>query len=705
MYYLHIRTAGLLGRDDYSDREVWQREAHQSLADGATFVLMHEGESALRVVDVAPLAASGLPVGIYLSESARLAIDAALLGPVDFVASISTQPLYRLRHTEFMDSAAKASTDAVTSAPVEVPFSDAQEPEIKRARGRPRKNSNPPTANPESPRQPLDLSEAYPSSQEFFANILDEKKSPGLAALNAYLGFGQQQKSVVELAAEAGIGRAGMDLRLKKIGKEHRQTPEVAALISRLMRLLAEAREPIFAAGIPSKDSWFRPEDVLRPGFADYLFLISSGDIDSLETANGTVLCTVPKKLWKNSAARLREWLVELEGRGAAVPVEVFDAKVREFLPEALPDTFASLLIESVDDGRLYRARLPTGEDVVSGYGIGVRPMVRTLLLESEHALHFDEILRQLKARFELDQAEASVRNAVIECALPFERSTYGLRHHIGLSEKDLLEIIGAAEEAASTAPDRQWTADEIAGALSDKEHLTGFSITARRINLVLKAGPTVLHDHGRGVWSLDGTVPRRQIHDIVVDALVRCGRPMTNEELREEIEKSRGTGETFQIQPRENLIQVARATWGLVERDLAISEAEAKEWLKALIDVVAAAGHGIHIDEVPEVLAARGRNVADLGDVTILSALARRFGGLAITRSRYFILPDWSDERRITPRQAVESVVLANPEKTSGQLAEIVSEICGRTVDKGHVLNVLGDLGYIFNPETGGWT
>ena len=122
------------------------------------------------------------------------------------------------------------------------------------------------------------------------------------------------------------------------------------------------------------------------------------------------------------------------------------------------------------------------------------------------------------------------------------------------------------------------------------------------------------------------------------------------------------------------------------------------------LISAVTDAGHGLHVDEAAALLSARGRNVAELGGAAFLSALARRYGGLAMTRSRYFVLPEWADERRTTPRQALNAILDENAHKSSAQLAELVSASCNRPVDKAQVLSILGDLGYGFDSGLGRW-
>lgn len=705
MYFLHVRVSDLLGRDDYTDRDAWQRDALRSLADGATFVLMHEGPSSLRTSEVAPLAASKLPAGIYLSEAARLASDPAEIGPVDFIASGVLEPLYRLRHTEVstvarpeMPAPALAGAAIQTPAVVDVPS------EARRGPGRPRKDSASAVLSAAMEAHAVDLAATYPSSREFFGDVLDEEKSPGLSALTAYLGFTKEKKSVAMLGSEAGITRAGMDLRIKNLSKEHRQKLEVVAFAARIERLIETSEQPLWLAAIPELDAWFRLEDVLEPGFADYVCEMTDGRVHSLPFERGTILSPISVKQWREAEAQLRSWLTELESAGTIVDVNAFNAKVRRLLPEGLPSSFESLLVESIDGGRVRRARQPDGVEVIAGFGLGVRPMVRAILMETAMPLHQDRIVQQVRERFQPNKVDASIRNEVVNFALPFGRSTYGLRHHIGLSEEALRELISAAEEVTLAAPDRQWTARELAQVLGASELFAGGGMSQQRVNLALKAGPTVLHDLGRGVWSLKGAVPRRQIHDIVIEALEHSGRPMSNEELRMEIEKSRGTSETFQIQPTDRLIQVARATWGLIERDLPIPESQAKDWLQTLVAAVAEAGHGLHIDEVPAALAARGRDLTALGDVALLSAFARRFGGLSLTANRYFILPEWSDERRTTPRQAVREVIADHRDKTSAQLAEIISPMCGRPVDKAQVLSALNDLGYSHDGVTSLW-
>lgn len=703
MYFLYVRMAGLLGRDDFQDREAWQEAAIRALEKGAVFVLMHHGAGRLQVADVAPLAGKRESAGIYLTEAARLAVDAASMGPVDFVENELMRPLYRLR-----SGRAGTTGSAPVAPPTEVAVAQEQAPAAPapRGRGRPRKDA----AGGDSPtclataKPPFDLEATYPSSREFFADVLDEQKEPGLAVLMAYLGFGKEERSVADMAADANITRAGMDLRLKSAARKHRERPEVVAFVSHVHRLMESMQRPILLKEVPDLDPWLRSEDILSPGFGGYLLEASGGAVCALPSGEEWFLSPVPKGLWKTAGDNLRTWLVRLEEDGAAVPISEFNAKVCEFLPAGLPDTFAGLLVESIDGGRLRRARLPDGGEVVAGFGRGVRPMVRAVLLESETALHADDILERVKARFNPSQTDMSIRNVVNEYALPFGKSTYGLRNHIGMDDSDLRDVIGAIERKASTASNRQWSVDEFAEFLRGDDNFAGLSLSPRRVNLILKAGPTVLHDLGKRVWSLEGEMPRQQIHDLAVAALERAGRPMTNDELRQEIEKIRGTAEIFQIQPKGNLIQVARATWGLIDRDLRVSEEDAKAWLQALGNAVSEAGHGLHVDEVEAVLRARGRCLADIGGVAPLAALAQRFGGLTMTRSRYFILPEWTDERRASPRQVVEEIIASHLDRTSGQLAELVSNRCGRPVSQSMVLDALDGLGYGYDSRTRRW-
>ena len=154
---------------------------------------------------------------------------------------------------------------------------------------------------------------------------------------------------------------------------------------------------------------------------------------------------------------------------------------------------------------------------------------------------------------------------------LLFDRGTYGLRHHIPLSEDQMLEVRYEAEKTISDgSPGRQWHASEILEKVKHKiiGNIDGLDKYVLEITL---AESTMLRSLGRMTWVAAGESDRGsriEIHQAVVAIIQSAGRPLHTEEIKERLSATRGVNEFFQIQPVDPIIRLGSGLWGIKDRD-----------------------------------------------------------------------------------------------------------------------------------------
>jgi hypothetical protein len=81
----------------------------------------------------------------------------------------------------------------------------------------------------------------------------------------------------------------------------------------------------------------------------------------------------------------------------------------------------------------------------------------------------------------------------------------------------------------------------------------------------------------------------------------------MTTAELRAGIETVRGLNSGFQPQANAVMTRVAEGVWGLVERDIPLSQREREMVLETLAKILRRRRRPVHLAELPGALAAAG--------------------------------------------------------------------------------------------------
>ena len=420
--------------------------------------------------------------------------------------------------------------------------------------------------------------------------------------------------------------------------------------------------------------------------------------------------------------------VVEIDGRFAVTTFNqqdwhregaVFHRLIRAAVDDAMPvDLLRAALIGAASDfagsSPTWVADLLLSEVIVaqpvSSPAVVVGPtatgesIVRKVLVESVTPLHFSEIYRRaLEQGFEIELRRA--HSAATAVGYLFDRGTYGTLTHTGLPTAELDEYRRMVEQIISNAsPDRQWHSQDLFALV---EPPIGSLAGEYLVDIVLEDSNVVV-DLGRRVWasglgSHRSTADRIDQQQAVESLLLAAGAPMTTKAIQAELKAHRGVGKNFQIHEAGKLVRIGVSQWGLINRDVPLSDDQVQEYLANLDRHLTTTRQGVHKTElaalVPRIL---GSDSTLPGEM--LMSVATRTGDFRGTQSDYVILPDWDSHNRMTVADVVASVLANRPASTS-DLLEHARESVGLEMPMYSVHSALKHLGAVFDQSTNTWS
>lgn len=196
--------------------------------------------------------------------------------------------------------------------------------------------------------------------------------------------------------------------------------------------------------------------------------------------------------------------------------------------------------------------------------------MVVAILNESDTPMRIADITAAVEARFGRTASDHHVGAAAQASSILLGHGVYGLDKHIPLSEGERASMRDEAYDLMKARDHgRQWHASEIAKLIGcDDEYI---------VNAILLDDERLSY-LGRLMWSVDkntkGTKDRIQIVEFIKSELIKEGGPLSTQDLKDRILQKRGVkGNVFQIHPKDDVIRISKAMWGLRGRDQVIPE------------------------------------------------------------------------------------------------------------------------------------
>lgn len=350
------------------------------------------------------------------------------------------------------------------------------------------------------------------------------------------------------------------------------------------------------------------------------------------------------------------------------------------------------------------------GEPVLVTYGRGVEYLVGAILANSDRPLHYTEIARKITEKFDRPIEARYAHAATSRVGLLYGLGTYGLMKHFPLSDDEADLVVAETEDLIESGKaERQWHCGEICEELAKRGVDFEGRLNPYVVNIALQRSK-VLACLGRLVWTMAAgrilTIAHRiGVLQAIVSFLRDEGRPMSYQEIREKLTKERGLSDYFQIVSRGSLIHLGHGLWGLLDRDLPLTESEQKAIFDEIEKVLRQRQSGLHVTEIVGALN-KTKELAERIDSTTLIALAQRSGQMRVSYGQYLYLAEWGEPRRMQHADAVKTALTQSSNGLRIQeIAEAASVLIGRPINSQSIHGCLSSIGAEWSEKTGRWS
>ncbi|WP_281019571.1 DNA-directed RNA polymerase subunit alpha C-terminal domain-containing protein [Minwuia sp. IMCC3077] len=519
--------------------------------------------------------------------------------------------------------------------------------------------------------------------------------------LNRRLGFETPPETLQEVADDYGITRERIrQIEAHTTEKWMRVSSWDDILEQKISRLLIGRSFPLPVAGVEAIDAWFEGVSEHRVFFRNLVQTVCGDRIHMVPIDGLYYFSLMAQETWERTVSEASALLSSGAGR------EWSEDYARSLVHGLLPDTakeFGTLLWDK--SSRLCHFSVAEdGSRILTSYGRGADHLVEAILAESDTPLHYTEIAERARIRDGRSLDARLAHSAAANVGFLFARGTYGLTRHVPLSDEQMLQIRGEAEDiVCSEAPGRQWHSSEILSEISERME-GGFDGLDKYVLDIALAGSEMLKPLGKMTWVAAAAdtddQSRIDVHQAVVAIVQAAGHPLSTSEIKERLTAVRGVNEFFQILPIDPLIRMQPGMWGINDRDVSISREEQRELVEKLVHILDEKQYGIHASELCGALP-----LQDCPLDAFLS-IASQDERLKIAQGRYVYFAEWKSPRRETIAHAVSGILEGSGRPLALEnIAAMVSNRIGRKIDKPVISGALQALEAKFNDATGQWS
>lgn len=510
---------------------------------------------------------------------------------------------------------------------------------------------------------------------------------------------------------EKGVTRERVrQLEVKGVSKIGRDSVWRDGLEAKLAKLLDGRDDPLPFSGLPILDAWFCGIEQMREPF-NYL-LEHKNILDhrfSLLQANGQLFVS---RLSQDEWDKMEKFAMKLLEGGVVNGWSLSEARRRvEDLLGVVGNEMRSELWAAAKRFAYFSSPHADGEPVLVSYGRSAEALVEAVLSESDRPLHYSEIPSLVATRYGKDIDVRRANAAAREVALLYGKGFYGMLKHCPLSyqERELVRE-EALDVISQGTGDRQWSCAELTDILNERGVDFDGRLNSYTLNISLMDSSEVKY-LGRNLWvqsafSAGGASCRIDIRQAVTSLLMQAGKPMSNSEIKEALRKDRGVSHSFQIFPSGSLIRVGDGLWGLIERDLPLSNTEQAQLIDVLQKILRDRNVGIHTSEVTSCLEGIFEPISRIDDPTLIVTVAQRSGLMSKSDGGYLFLSEWGEPRRIPKSQAILEVLKQSGEQglTANEIVKSASALLGREIPRANIYGDISAAGARFDEDKKRW-
>lgn len=557
----------------------------------------------------------------------------------------------------------------------------------------------------------LDLADKPYSMRSFkfaFESNLSQLKENQLTVLRQRIGTEGGKLTLEEISSEMGNTRE----RVRQIEAKAIQILQMdrvweTEVAARLESLLQDREDPLPALSLNIFDPWFSDIENLLPELKFIFERILNNRFSMLDINGCQFITRITKNEWQ---AAIREGTDYLEH---ALPERPTKLELRHAIEALLPNKGSELASEfwSTVQTIAVFSKDASGTERLAGIGTSAESFVGAVLASSDRPLHYSEIPDHIQKAFGRTIDVRRAHNAARNVGILLGRGTFGTRQHCPLSFDEMAVLCQESEEIVlSGAKERQWSCYEILEKLGGRGLDFEERINQYVIHLALQES-TVLSNLGRFVWAQSGERPsgthdRIDITQAILSLLQAAGKPLTRNEIRAALLRDRGLSGYFQIQPRGSLVRVGEGLWGILERDIPLTNDEMINLRTSIVTLLDTLQLGIHVTEIHEHLhsiAPYALKVEDPFAILSVLLLDSRF---KFSTSGYLFLAVWAGSRRLSQGDAVIEILRQSNKfgLKASEVASRASTLLGRAIGKENVYAAMAACGAKFDQESGRW-
>lgn len=482
----------------------------------------------------------------------------------------------------------------------------------------------------------------------------------------------------------------------------------ISELVPRIISLLSDREDPLPANSLAMFDDWFEGIEYMMPQFSFVLDRVLDGQLNVLEINGCSFVTQLSKSEWRQ-VLRDGNDILEVASERKLPKVEV-RRQVEELLFGKGAE-LASELWASVQTPAIFSPD-ESGTERIVGNGTGTEKLVSAVLNASDRPLHYTEIPKHVLDAFgrsiEIRRAHSAARNV----GLLFGRGTFGSIRHFPLTQDESEILRQEVEEIVlSGSSERQWSCFELIQKLAERALDFQDQINQYVIEISLQ-NSTILSSLGRFVWAQSGERPigvhnRIDISQAILSVLQAKGRPMSREEIRAALHADRGVSNYFQIQPKDSLVRVGLGTWGILERDISLSQTEIRMAQDATISILNQNQQGIHLSEIKNVLCTAVPSVQSIPDPYAIFSVLLFNVDIKLSASGYIFLASWEGARRLSQSDAIVEVLrrAGTHGLRSVDIAKQATDLLGRLIERENIYGAIVADGAAFDEESGRWS